>query len=92
MKCIELKEKVNINFQKASNSKERIFFKGPIISKANCQALNASKKRMNEFVFTTKYAIRLFFEEIENTKKKFRNYLTFTLCSYIQKGHIFEGA
>ena len=28
--------------------------KGQLISKANCQAEDSSKKRMNEFVFTTK--------------------------------------
>ena len=28
-------------------------FKGQLISKANCQAVNSTKKRMNEFVFTT---------------------------------------
>ena len=27
--------------------------KGQLISKANCQAVNSSKKRTNEFVFTT---------------------------------------
>ena len=27
--------------------------KGQIISKANCQAMDSSKKRMNEFVFTS---------------------------------------
>ena len=30
--------------------------KGQLISKANCQAMNSSKKRTNEFVFTTYYA------------------------------------
>ena len=48
--------------------------KGQIISKANCQAMNSSKERTNELVFTT---MRLFFvsllEEIEDTKKTFRN-------------------
>ena len=53
--------------------------KGQIISKANCQAVNSSKKQTNEFVFTT--MPRVFvrsLEEIEDTKKTFRNYLTFT--------------
>ena len=27
--------------------------KGQLISKANCQAMNSSKKRMNELIFTT---------------------------------------
>ena len=29
------------------------FTKGELISKANCQAMDSSKKRTNEFVFTT---------------------------------------
>ena len=41
------------------------------ISKANCQAENSSKKRTNEFVFLR------FFEEIKDSKKAFRNYVTF---------------
>ena len=40
-------------------------FKGQLISKANCQAVNSSIKRMNEFVFTTMQ--RAF---VEDTKKK----------------------
>ena len=43
-----------------------------LISKANCQTANSSKKRTNEFDFTT---MRLVFvrclEEIEDTKKAF---------------------
>ena len=51
---------------------------GQFISKANCQAVNSSKKRMNEFVFTTMRRVFIrFLEEIENIKKTFRNYLTF---------------
>ena len=45
-----------------------------LILKANCQAVNSSKKQTNEFVFTT---MRLVFvcllEEIEDIKKAFRN-------------------
>ena len=52
--------------------------KGQLISKANCQAKNSSKKQTNEFVFTTMGRVFvLFLKEIEDTKKTFRNYLTF---------------
>ena len=48
--------------------------KGQIILKANCQAVNSSKKRTNEFVFTTMRRVFVrFLEEIEDTKKTFRN-------------------
>ena len=47
-------------------------FRGQLISKANCQTVNSSKKQTNEFVFTT---MRLVFirslEESEDTKKTF---------------------
>ena len=53
--------------------------KGQLISKANCQAMSSSKKRTNEFVFTTMPLVFVrFLEEIEDSKKTFRNYLTFT--------------
>ena len=53
--------------------------KGQLISKANCQAEDSSKKRTNEFVFTTMRRVFVcFLEEIEDTKKTFRNYLTFS--------------
>ena len=52
--------------------------KGQLISKANCQAVNSSKKRTNEFVFTTMRRVFVcFLEEIEDTEKTFQNYLTF---------------
>ena len=52
--------------------------KGQLISKANCQAVNSSKKRTNEFVFTSmRFVFVRFLEEIEDSKKAFRNYLTF---------------
>ena len=54
--------------------------KGQLISKANCQAVNSSKKRTNEFVFTS-----LFLEEIEDSKKGFRNYLTFSTLREFEK-------
>ena len=48
--------------------------KGQLISKSNCQAMNSSKKRMNEFVFTTMQHVFVhFLEEIEDTKKTFQN-------------------
>ena len=51
---------------------------GQSISKANCQAVNSSKNQMNQFVFTTmRHVFVPFLEEIEDTKKTFRNYLTF---------------
>ena len=48
--------------------------KGHLISKANCQAVNSSKKQTNEFVFTTmRRDFVRFLEEIEDTcKKEFR--------------------
>ena len=52
--------------------------KGQLISKANCQALNSSKKRTFEVFFTTMQRVFVrFMKEIEHTKKTFRNYLTF---------------
>ena len=40
--------------------------------------MNSSKKRTNEFVFTTMRRVFVrFLEEIEDTKNTFRNYLTF---------------
>ena len=54
--------------------------KGQLISKANCQEMNSSKKWTNEFVFTTmQHIFFLFLEEIEDSKKAFRNYLTFSI-------------
>ena len=53
--------------------------KGQVISEANCQAANSSKKRTSEFDFTTMGLVFVrFLEEIENTKKTFRNHLTFS--------------
>jgi hypothetical protein len=44
--------------------------KGQLISKANYQAVNSSKKRTNEFIFTTIQRVFVrFLEEIEDTKK-----------------------
>ena len=54
-------------------------FKGQLISKANCQAVNSSKERKNEFVSTSMPRVFVHsLEEIEDYKKAFRNYLTFS--------------
>ena len=56
--------------------------KDQLISKTNCQAVNSSIIRTNDFVFTCFLCIFVrFLEEIEDTKKTFRNYLTFILAS-----------
>ena len=48
--------------------------KGQLISKANCQVVNSSKKRTNEFVFTTMRRVFVrFLEEIEVNKNAFQN-------------------
>ena len=46
--------------------------KGQLIAKANCQAVNSSKKQTNEFIFTTmrRVFVRIL-EEIGDTKKPF---------------------
>ena len=49
-----------------------------LISKANCPAMNSSKKRMNEFVFTCmRHVLVCFLEDIE--QKAFKNHLTLSL-------------
>ena len=51
---------------------------GQLVSKANHQAVNSSKKQTNEFIFISMRLVFVhFFEEIEDSKKAFRNYLTF---------------
>ena len=48
--------------------------------------MNSSKKQTNEFVFTTMRRVFVrFLEEIEDTKKTFRNYLTFSKLSEVKK-------
>ena len=65
--------------QKMWNENLPTVSKGQLISKANCQALNSSKKWTNEFIFTTVRRVFVcFLEEIEDKKKTFRNYLTFS--------------
>ena len=57
--------------------------KGQFIPKVNCQAVNSSKKRTNEFVFTMRRVFVCFLEEIEDTKKTFQNNLTFShICNF----------
>ena len=46
--------------------------KGQLISKANCQTVNSSKNRTNEFVFTTMQRIFVrFLEELKTPKRHF---------------------
>ena len=53
--------------------------KGQLISKMNCQAMDSSKKRTNEFVFTSMRRVCVrFLEESWGLTICFRNYLTFT--------------
>ena len=47
--------------------------KGQLISKANCQAEDSSKKRTNEFVFTSMRRVFVrFLEESSARKKRFK--------------------
>ena len=56
--------------------------KGQMISKALLVSSNSPKKRKNEFVFTTTTNSFVFWGgEFEDTKKSFRNHLTFTKTS-----------
>jgi len=56
-----------------------LIIKGQLISKVNCQAMNSTKKLTNEFVYTSMQGVFVcFLEEIEDYKKAFRNYLTFS--------------
>ena len=46
--------------------------KGQLISKTNCQAMDSSKKRTNEFVFTSMRRVFVrFLEESSARKKRF---------------------
>ena len=48
--------------------------KGQLVSKAICQAMNSSKKRTNEFVFTSMGLVFVcFLEDLEDSEKAFRN-------------------
>ena len=58
--------------------------KGQLISKANCQAEDSSKKRTNEFVFTSMRRVFVrFFEESSARRKTFQDYLTFSIFIHI---------
>ena len=53
--------------------------KGQLISKANCQAEDSSKKRTNEFIFTSMRRVFVrFLGESSARKKSFWDYLTFS--------------
>ena len=64
-----------ISFEKATKLKKDLsflFIKGQLISKANCQAKDSTKKRTKEFVFTSIRRVFVrFLGEIEDTKKHF---------------------
>ena len=46
--------------------------KGQLISKTNCQAVNSSKKRTNEFGFTTMQRVFVtFLKKLKTSKKPF---------------------
>ena len=58
--------------------------KGQLISKANCQVVNSSKKRTNEFVFTTMRRVFVrFWKKLKTHKKSFCNQLTFSKRSIV---------
>ena len=59
--------------------------KGQLILKGNCQAVNSLEKRTNEFVFTSIFV--RFLEEIEDSKKAFRNYLTFRIIFFVKDNY-----
>ena len=68
-----------LKFMNVINSACSSVPKGQLISKANFQAVNSSKKRTNEFIFTSMRCVFVrFLEEIEDNKKAFRNCLTFS--------------
>ena len=57
----------------------KVIGKGQLISKANCQAEDSSKKGTNEFIFTSVRCVFVrFLEESSARKKTFRDYLTFS--------------
>ena len=62
---------------------KQLVYKGQMIWKANCRAANSSKKRTNEFIFTSMWHVFIrFLEEIEDTSKSFQNNLTFSYFIY----------
>ena len=58
--------------------------KGQLISKSKCQAKDSSKKRTNEFAFTSMRRVFVrFLEESSARKKMFRDHLTFSTYTQI---------
>ena len=72
--------KINVNNEKwFILSSKNHSFKGQLILKANCEAEDSSKKRTNEFVFTSMRRLFVrFLEESLARNKTFRDYLTFS--------------
>ena len=65
-------EITNTNFQEFCDQLRSVNFE------KNCQVEDSSKKRTNEFIFTSMRCVFVrFLEEIEDSKKAFQNYLTF---------------
>ena len=56
--------------------------KGQLISKANCQAVNSSKKQTNEFVLLLCDVFSFVFGRNWRNQKNFWNYLTFSCRSF----------
>ena len=72
--CKTLVLVIRVLFSKFGFSHFSSIPKGQIILKANCQAMISSKKRTNEFVFTSMRCVFVrFLEEIEATEKAFGN-------------------
>ena len=70
------KSKSNFEYHKCARSK------GQLISKANCQAVNSSKKRTKEFVFKSQIISECPYEKIVCPKiatKKFLRFLPWPL-------------
>ena len=76
-------QRIFVRFLEESLARENRFgglTKGQLISKANCQAEDSSKKRTNEFVFTSmQHVFVRFLEESLARKKTFGDYLTFSI-------------
>ena len=73
----------NIMCQKCEGNCGLWVLKGKLISKWFMRSSISSKKRTNEFVFTSMRIVFVrFLEEIDDLKKPFRNLLTFTVCDF----------
>ena len=80
---LETLAKKDFNLQIQNDFQPILIFKGQLISKYLFGIFNSPKKRMKKFNFTTMIPqvdlfSFVFLEEIEDTKKTFRNYLTFS--------------